>query len=90
MKHDISKTTLMEQLLRRAARERRRVRVIYRHFGERGVTEHERQWEPYAIRDGIVHVFSHFRDEFRRVPLAHIVNVEILRRSFEPRRPIET
>jgi hypothetical protein len=24
------------------------------------------------------------------VPLAHIVNVEILRRSFEPRRPIET
>ncbi len=86
---DPTTSELVEELLRKAGRERRRVRAIFRFHGERGVTEVERHWEPYAIRDGNAVVFSYFRNEFRTVPLKHIVNVEIHDRQFEPRRPIE-
>ena len=79
----------VEDLLRQAGRERRRVRATYRFHGESGITEHERHWEPYAIRDGHAVVFSYFRNEFRSVPLKHIVDVEIHDLEFEPRRPIE-
>lgn len=79
----------VESVLRKAGRERRRVRATYRFHGESGVREVERHWEPYAIRDGHAVVFSYFRNEFRTVPLKHIVNVEIHEREFEPRRPIE-
>ncbi|MGA9836403.1 MAG: hypothetical protein WBQ26_03710, partial [Gemmatimonadaceae bacterium] len=60
-----------------------------RFHGESGVKEVERHWEPYAIHDGHAVVFSYFRNEFRTVPLKHIVSVEIHERKFEPRRPIE-
>ncbi|MDE3216102.1 MAG: hypothetical protein KGO03_06875 [Gemmatimonadota bacterium] len=79
----------VEDLLRQAGRECRRVRATYRFHGESGVTEHERHWEPYAIRDGHAVVFSYLRNEFRSVPLKHIVNIEIRDAVFEPRRPIE-
>ena len=79
----------VEAVLRKAGRERRRVRATYRFHGESGMREVERHWEPYAIRDGHAVVFSYFRNEFRTVPLKHIVNVEIHEREFEPRRPIE-
>ncbi len=79
----------VEELLRQAGRERRRVRATYRFHGESGVTEHERHWEPYAIRDGHAVVFSYLRNEFRSVPLKQIVDVEIHDVVFEPRRPIE-
>ncbi|MDE3126592.1 MAG: hypothetical protein KGL38_01230 [Gemmatimonadota bacterium] len=79
----------VEDLLRQAGRECRRVRATYRFHGESGVTEHERHWEPYAIRDGHAVVFSYLRNEFRSVPLKHIVNIEIHDAVFEPRQPIE-
>jgi predicted DNA-binding transcriptional regulator YafY len=79
----------VEDLLRQAGRERRRVRATYRFLGESGDTVRERNWEPYAIRDGHAVVFSYFRNEFRSVPLKHIVDVEIHDVQFEPRRPIE-
>jgi hypothetical protein len=80
---------LVEEMLRKAGRARRRVRATFRFHGEGGVREYERHWEPYAIRDGHAVVFSYFRNEFRTVPLKHIVNIEIHEREFEPRRPIE-
>ena len=80
---------LVEDLLRQAGRERRRVRATFRFHGESGMKEVERHWEPYAIHDGHAVVFSYFRNEFRTVPLKHIVTVEIHERQFEPRRPIE-
>lgn len=79
----------IEELLRQAGRQRRRVRATYRFHGESGVTEHERHWEPYAIHDGHAVVFSYLRNEFRTIPLKHIVSVEIHEREFEPRRPVE-
>ncbi|HEY5218407.1 MAG TPA: WYL domain-containing protein [Gemmatimonadaceae bacterium] len=79
----------VEALLRQAGREHRRVRAIYRFHGESGITEHERHWEPYAIRNGHAIVFSYLRNEFRTVPLRHILKIEIGDRRFEPRRPIE-
>ncbi len=85
----VTTTSHVEALLRKAGRQRRRVRATYRFHGESGITQHERQWEPYAIRDGHAVVFSYFRNEFRRVPLKLIVNVEIREREFEPRRPID-
>jgi hypothetical protein len=80
---------LVEDLFRQAGRERRRVRATFRFHGEAGMKEVERHWEPYAIRDGHAFVFSYFRNEFRTIPLKHIVNIEIHEREFEPRRPIE-
>jgi len=80
---------LVEDLLRKAGRARRRVRATFRFHGESGMKEVERYWEPYAIRDGHAVVFSYFRNEFRTIPLKHIVTVEIHEREFEPRRPIE-
>jgi predicted DNA-binding transcriptional regulator YafY len=79
----------VEELLRQAGRERRRVRATYRFHGESGVTEHVRHWEPYAIHDGHAVVFSYLRNEFRTIPLKQIVSIEIHEREFEPRRPIE-
>lgn len=80
---------LVEDLLRKAGRERRRVRATFRFHGDTGIKEVERHWEPYAIRDGHAFVFSYFRNEFRSVPLKNIMSVEIHEREFEPRRPIE-
>ncbi len=79
----------IEGLLREAGRARHQVRATVRFHGESGVKEVERHWEPYAIHDGHAVVFSYFRNEFRTVPLKHIVSVEIHERKFEPRRPIE-
>lgn len=87
--NDSKTSALVEETLRKAGRARRRVRVTFRFHGDGGVREYERQWEPYAIRDGHAVVFSYFRNEFRTIPLKHIVNVEIHDREFEPRRPIE-
>lgn len=84
-----STSALVEETLRQAGRARRRVRATYRFHGDGSIKEFERQWEPYAIRDGHALVFSYFRNEFRTVPLHHIVKVEIHDREFEPRRPIE-
>lgn len=81
--------TRVEALLRQAGREHRQVRATYRYHGESGVTEHERHWEPYAIHDGHAVVFSYLRNEFRTIPLKHIVDVKIHDVVFEPRRPIE-
>ena len=80
---------LVEDLLRKAGRARRRVRATFLFHGDSGMKEVERHWEPYAIRDGHAFVFSYFRNEFRSVPLKHIMNIEIHDREFEPRRPIE-
>ncbi len=85
----VNTSGLVEDLLRKAGRERRGVLATFRFQGESGVREVERHWEPYAIRDGHAVVFSYFRNEFRTVPLKHIVNVKIHEREFEPRRPIE-
>lgn len=86
---DSQKSSQVEKLLRQAGHQRKSVRVIYRFQGEAGVEEHERHWEPYAIQDGHAVVFSYLRNEFRTIPLKHILSVEIRDREFEPRRPIE-
>jgi predicted DNA-binding transcriptional regulator YafY len=85
----VTKMSRIEELLRQAGRQHRRVRATYRFHGESGVTEHERHWEPYAIQDGHAVVFSYLRNEFRTIPLKHILSVEIHEREFEPRRPVE-
>jgi hypothetical protein len=79
----------VEELLRTAGRQHRRVRATYQYEGEHGVQQCERYWEPYAVRDGAAVVYSYFRDEFRTVPLAHIVDVEICAQEFKPRREVE-
>lgn len=79
----------IEELLRKAGRECRRVTATYRFHGEAGVAECQRLWEPYAIRDGVALVFSYLKNEFRTIPLRQIVDVEIRDRRFVPRRPIE-
>lgn len=84
MQHDV-----VESELRRAGREHRKVRVRLRYNGEAGVTEYERQWEPYAIDNGEVVAFSLFRNEFRTVPLADILRVEVTDGEFRPRRPVD-
>lgn len=87
--HDQSTAhTSVESTLREAARQRRKVRARVRFAAERGDTEYERSYEPYAIEDNAVVVFSLFRNEFRTIPLADIVHVEITDGEFRPRRPI--
>ena len=82
-------TTSAESMLREAGRQRRKVRVRVRFDAEQGETAYERSYEPYAIEDGEVVVFSLFRNEFRTIPLADITRVEITDGEFRPRRPIE-
>jgi hypothetical protein len=81
--------TDVESTLREAARQRRKVRARIRFDAERGETEYERSYEPYAIADDAVVVFSLFRNEFRTIPLADIRSVEMIDGEFRPRRPIE-
>lgn len=76
----------VEQILREAGRERRRVLVNFEYAP--GKT-YDRELEPYAIRDGELIAFSYLRNEFRTLRLSDIRRVEITPRSFEPRRPIE-
>lgn len=79
--------TAIEDILRDAARQRRRVLI---QFGNNAADrDYEREMEPYAIRDGALYAFSYFRDEFRTVPLSDIKGVELTPRSFEARRPVE-
>lgn len=82
-------TSEVEAALREAGRLRRRVRVTGRYKGAEGDQHYQREWEPYAIEEGLAYVYSYFRDEFRRVPLEEIVKVEISDREFTPRRPID-
>lgn len=77
----------IENALRDAARQRRRVLIQFASGVPGG--EYEREMEPYAIRNGELVAFSYFRDEFRTVPLAEIRGVEVTPRSFEARRPVE-
>lgn len=81
--------TTVESTLREAGRQRRKVRARIRFAAESGETEYERSYEPYAIEDGSVVVFSLFREEFRTIPLADIKGVEVSDDEFRPRRPID-
>jgi len=81
--------TNVESTLREAGRQRRKVRARIRFEAESGETEYERSYEPYAIENGGVVVFSLFRNEFRTIPLADIKRVELSDDEFRPRRPIE-
>lgn len=78
----------LEQTLRTAGRERRKVRARIRFAGESGESEYERSYEPYAVVDGDVVVFSLFRNEFRTIPIADIKSVEVMDETFRPRRDI--
>lgn len=79
----------VESTLREAGRQRRKVRARIRFEAESGETEYERSYEPYAIQDDAVVVFSLFRNEFRTIPLADIKRVEMIEGEFRPRRPVE-
>lgn len=79
----------VESTLREAGRRRLKVRARIRFDAESGETEYERSYEPYAIENGQVVVFSLFRNEFRSIPLADIKRVELSDDEFRPRRPIE-
>jgi hypothetical protein len=79
----------VESTLREAGRQRRKVRARIRFDAESGETEYERSYEPYAIEDNAVVVFSLFRNEFRTIPLADIKRVEMTEGEFRPRRPVE-
>ena len=81
--------TTVESTLREAGRLHRKVRARIRFDAESGETEYERSYEPYAIENGEVVVFSLFRNEFRTIPLADIKRVEVTDSEFRPRRPIE-
>lgn len=89
MQHASTVRPEVESTLREAARQRRKVRARIRFAAERGETEYERSYEPYAIEDGAVVVFSLFRNEFRTIPLVDILGVEMIDGEFRPRRPIE-
>jgi hypothetical protein len=79
----------VESTLREAGRQRRKVRARIRFEAESGETEYERSYEPYAIEDNAVIVFSLFRNEFRTIPLADIKRVEMIEGEFRPRRPVQ-
>ncbi len=81
--------TSVESTLREAGRQRRKVRARIRFEAESGETEYERSYEPYAIEDNAVVVFSLFRNEFRTIPLADIKRVEMIEGEFRPRRPVD-
>ena len=76
----------IEDVLRDAARQLRRVMIYFRSNSGR---DYEREMEPYAIKDGELLAFSYLRDEFRTVRLDDIASVEITPRQFTPRREIE-
>lgn len=78
----------IESTLREAGRQLRKVRARIRFSAERGETEYERSYEPYAIEHNAVVVFSLFRNEFRTIPLADILRVEMTDGQFRPRRPV--
>ncbi len=78
--HDI------EQTIRDAGRQRRRVLVQVR---PRVGDGYERELEPYCIESGELYAFSYVRNEFRTVHLDEIQSVEITPRTFEPRRPVD-
>lgn len=79
----------VESTLREAGRQHKKVRARVRFTAESGETEYERSYEPYAIENGEVVVFSLFRNEFRTIPLADIRKVEVTDGEFRPRRPID-
>ncbi len=81
--------TTVESTLREAGRQHKKVRARIRFSAESGETEYERSYEPYAIENGEVVVFSLFRNEFRTIPLADIRKVEVTNGEFRPRRPID-
>lgn len=83
-----SDPTLVESTLREAGRQHRKVRARIRFSAEGGETQYERSYEPYAIEHNAVVVFSLFRNEFRTIPLADIMRVEMTDGEFRPRRPI--
>lgn len=75
-----------EDTLREAGRTLRRVLVkLETTPGE----TYEREFEPYAIENGDLIVFSYLRNEYRTVSLGDIRGVEITPRSFTPRRPVQ-
>ena len=78
----------VESTLREAGRQHRKVRARIRFTAERGETEYERSYEPYAIEQDAVVVFSLVRNEFRTIPLADILRVEMTDGQFRPRRPV--
>ena len=77
--------TDFEAIIREAGREQRRVLV---RFESTPGTTYAREFEPYAIEDGILHAFSYLRNEFRTLPMRDIRGVEVTPRSFTPRRPV--
>ena len=88
--HDMSiPRSDVESTLREAGRQHRKVRARIRFEAESGETEYERSYEPYAIEDDAVVVFSLFRNEFRTIPLADIKRVEMIDGEFRPRRPVD-
>ncbi len=78
--------TDFESVIREAGRQHRRVRV---RFQDSPTTVYDREYEPYAIENGQVVVFSYLRDEFRTLPLHSILEVEVTSRTFTPRRKVE-
>lgn len=78
------------EVLREAGRQHRRVRIRFEYpdAAEQG-TEYEREYEPYKIEDGQLHVYSYYRGAFRTLQLDRIKNVQLRPESFEPRRPVE-
>lgn len=87
---DATNTTDWTGILREAGRLHRRVRIRFEYTGsaEQG-TEYEREYEPYKIEDGQVHVYSYYRGTFRTLNLDQIRHVQLRPESFEPRRPVE-
>jgi hypothetical protein len=79
----------VELALREAGRQRRKVRARVRFDAEQGEMKYDRSYEPYAIENGAVLVFSLFRNEFRTIRLDDICRVEIMEGVFRPRRPVE-
>jgi predicted DNA-binding transcriptional regulator YafY len=77
-------------VLREAGRQHRRVRIRFEYTGSIDhSTEYEREYEPYKIEDGQVHVYSYYRGGFRTLKLDQIRDVQLRPESFEPRRPVE-
>lgn len=77
------------ETIREAGRQHRRVRIRFAYPDAEQVTEYEREYEPYKIENGQVHVYSYYRGAFRTLNLDHIKNVQLRPESFEPRRPVE-
>lgn len=89
MTDTLSAAPTVETALREAGRLRRKVRARVRFQAEHGESQYDRSYEPYAIENGEVVVFSLFRNEFRKIRLSDISRVQIMPGEFRPRRPIE-